>query len=93
MLEHAAPGPGGVGVGHALQRERKRFDDEIVDRELPEGLAILVLRRGAVDLLARGQETADVAIDREVEVRDGQGWIAWSRWAMIFRMPSCGTNS
>ena len=72
VLEHAALGPRGVGVGHALQRECKRFDDKIVDRELPERLAILVLRRGAVDLLARGQETADVAIDREVEVRDGK---------------------
>ena len=72
VLEHAALGPRGVGVGHALQRERKRFDDEIVDRQLPERLAILVLGRGAVDLLARGQETADVAIDREVEVRDGK---------------------
>ena len=72
VLEHAALGPRGIGVGHALQRDPKCFDDEIVDRELPERLAILVLRRGVVDLLARGQETADVAIDREVEVRDGK---------------------
>ena len=70
MLEHAAFGPGDVGVGHALQRERQRLDDEVVDRDLVGGLAVLVLRRGGVDLLARGQELVDIAVDREIEVRD-----------------------
>src|SRR5258705_370500 len=55
MLEHAAFGPGGVGVRHALQRERERLDDKVVDRELVGGLAVLVLGCDGVDLLARGE--------------------------------------
>ncbi len=72
MLEHAALGPGHVGVGNALQRERQRLDDEVVDRELVGRFAVLVLGRGGVDLLARGKELADVAVEREIEVRDGE---------------------
>ena len=71
VLEHTAFGPGHVGVGHPLQRERQRLDDEVVDRELVGGLAVLVLGRGGVDLLARGQELADVAVEREIEMRNG----------------------
>ena len=71
VLEHAALGPAHVGVGHALQRQRQRLDDEVVDRELVGRLAVLVLRRGGVDLLARGQQLADLAVDRQVEMRDG----------------------
>ena len=71
VLEHAAFGPAHVGVGNALQRQRQRLDDEIVDRKLVGRLAVLVLGRGGVDLLARGQELADVAVHRQVEMRDG----------------------
>ena len=71
VLEHAAFGPGHVRVRDALQRERERLDDEVVDRELVGRLAVLVLGRGGVDFLARGQKLADVAVDRQVEVRDG----------------------
>ena len=55
VLEHSAFGPAHIGVRHALQRERQRLDDEVVDRELVGRLAVLVLRRGGVDLLARGR--------------------------------------
>src|SRR5882672_4023194 len=72
MLEHAAFGPGGVGVRHALQRERERLDDEVVDRELVGGLTVLVLGCGGLDLLARGEELAIVAVEREIEMRDGE---------------------
>jgi hypothetical protein len=58
VLEHAALGPGHVGVRHALQRQRQRLDDEVVDRELVGRLAVLVLRRGGVDLLARASSAS-----------------------------------
>ena len=70
-LSMPAFGPAHIGVGDALQRERQRLDDEVVDRELVGRLAVLVLGRGGVDLLARGRELADVAVDRQVEMRDG----------------------
>ena len=70
VLEHGAFGPGHVGVGHALERKRERLDHEIVDRNLVGRLAVLVLAGGGVDLLARRQELADVAVDRKVEMRD-----------------------
>ena len=71
VLEHAAFGPGHVGVGHALQRQRQRLDDEVVDRELVDGLAV-GLGGGSVDLLACGQQLADIAVEREIEMRDGE---------------------
>src|SRR5215831_19217402 len=70
--EHGAFGPGHVGVRDALERERKRLDDEIVDRNLVGRLAVLVLRRGGVDLLARRHELTDIALEREIEMRDGK---------------------
>src|SRR5215468_10785674 len=72
MLEHAAFGPGDVGVGYPLHCKRQRLDDEIVDRELVGRLAILVLRRGRVDLLARSEQLAYIAVEREIEMRDGE---------------------
>ena len=72
VLEHAAFGPGDVRLRHALQRERHRLDDEVVDRELVGRLALLVLRRRRVDLLARGEQLADIAVDGEIEMRDRQ---------------------
>src|SRR6516164_6650147 len=70
VLEHAGFGPAHIGVWNALQRERQGLDDEIVDRKLVRGLAILVHRRGAIDLLARLQKFAYVAIDGEIEMRN-----------------------
>src|SRR5262245_63520860 len=70
--EQRSFGPGHVGVRDALKRERKRLDDEIVDRNLVGRLAVLVLRRSGVDLLARGQELVDIALEREIEMRDGE---------------------
>ena len=64
-------GPAHIGVGNALQRERQRLDDEIIDRKLVGRLAVFVLRRGGVDLLARGHQPADIAIDRVIEMRNG----------------------
>ena len=71
MLEHAAFGPAHIGIGHALQRQRQGLDDKIVDREFVRRLAVFVLRRDAVDLLARLQKIADVAVNRQVKMRDG----------------------
>ncbi len=45
VLEHAAVGPAHVRVRDLLQRDRERLHDEVVDRELVGGLAVLVLRR------------------------------------------------
>src|SRR5262249_30543105 len=70
--EQGAFGPGHVGVRDALERERKRLDDEIVDRNLVGRLAVLVLRRGGFDLLARRHELTDIALEREIEMRDGK---------------------
>src|SRR5262252_6810339 len=71
VLEHAGFGPTYIGVGHALKRERQRFDGKVVDRELVSGLTVLVLRCDGVDLLACLQKLADIAIDREIKMRDG----------------------
>ena len=71
VLEHAAFGPAHIAVRHLLQRDRHRLDDEVVDRELVERLLFLVLGRRRVDLLARGEQLADVAVDGEIEGRNG----------------------
>ncbi len=71
VLEHPAVGPAHIAIGNLLQRDRHRLDDEIVHRELVERLLVLVGRRLLVDLLACGQQFADVAIDRQIEMRDG----------------------
>ena len=71
VLEHAGIGPAHVGVRHALQSQRQRLDDEIVDRKLVGRLAVLVLGRRGVDLLARLEQLADVAVDGQVEMRNG----------------------
>ena len=71
VLEHAAFGPAHIAVGNPLQRDRHRLDDEVVDRELVERLLFLVLWRRGVDLLARREQLADVAIHRQVEMRNG----------------------
>ena len=54
-----------------MQGERERLDHEIVERELVGGLVVLVLGRGAVDLFARGEKFCNVAVDRQIEMRDG----------------------
>ena len=70
VLEHRAFGPRHVGVRNPLQCERKRLDDEIVDRDFVGRRSVLVLWRGGVDLFARGQELVDPAVERQVEVGD-----------------------
>src|SRR5882724_11440134 len=70
VLEHAGFGPAHIAIGFSLQRDRHRLDDEIVDRELVERLLLLVLRRRGVDFLTRGEQFADIAVDRQVEMRD-----------------------
>src|SRR5581483_7779975 len=60
---------------HALQGERQRLDDKVVDRKLVGRLAVLVLAsffgRGGVDLLARFKELADIAVNGEIKMRNG----------------------
>src|SRR5579859_5327395 len=70
VLEHAGLGPAHVAIWYALQRNRHRLDDEVVDRELVERLLLLVLWCRSVDLLARGEQLADVAVDRQIEMRN-----------------------
>jgi len=67
-----------LASGRAAARS-KCFDDEIVDRELPERLAILSCGAALLISSRAAKETADVAIDREVEVRM-VSWICVSRW-------------
>src|SRR4029077_10398632 len=57
---------------YALKRKSERLDDEIVDRDLVGRLAFLVLAGGGGDLFAGGDELVDVAVHREIEMRDGQ---------------------
>ena len=53
VLEDRVVGPGGVGVGHLLQRHGGGLDDEVVDRQL-------VLVRTAVQLSPRLQQRVDL---------------------------------
>ncbi len=69
VLEHAAFGPAHIGVRHLLQGDRQRLDDEVVDRKLVGRLAVLAFGGLRIDLLARVEELADVAVDGEVEYR------------------------
>ena len=55
-------------------------------------LAVLALGGRGIDLLAGVEQLADVAIDRQVEMRDGL-LRRVSRCAMVCRMLSCGTTS
>ena len=48
VLQHRAFGPRDVGLRHAHQRQRQRLDDEVIDRDLVGGLAVLVLGRGVL---------------------------------------------
>ena len=68
-LQDAILGPDRVRGRHALERDGQRLDDEVVDRELVGGLAVLVLAGGRVDLLAQGHERIELAIERQVEMR------------------------
>jgi len=71
VLEHGAVGPGDVGIRDFLQRQRQGLDDEIVDRELVGGLAVLVFRRRRIDVFACGEQRVERAVEREIEMRDG----------------------
>ena len=69
MQEQPLFRPARVGARHFLQRHGERLDDEVVDREL-EG-ARTVLRRHAVEARARGKHGVELAVDAEIEMRDG----------------------
>ncbi len=58
-----------MAAGHGLQRHGQRLDDEIVEREL-EG-ARAVLRRHGVQPRAGGEQRVELAVDRQIEMRDG----------------------
>src|SRR6185312_8906380 len=70
VLEHAAFGPTHVRIRNSLECERESLDDEVVDRKLVRGLAVLVLGRSRIDLLACRQELADIAIYCQVKMRN-----------------------
>ena len=61
--------PGGVGRRHGLQRHGQRFDDEIVERELEGARSFLWGKR--VEPRAGGERRIELAIDGEIEMRDG----------------------
>ena len=69
--QDAVAGPHRIGGGNALQRRRPGLDDEVVERQLEGGLAVLALRRGGIRLLAHGDEPADIHIGGQIEMRDG----------------------
>ena len=71
VLQHGGLGPGDVGLRHAGECQRQRFDDEVVDRDLEGRFSVPVLRGRSVDLLAQGQERVELAIRADVEMRDG----------------------
>jgi hypothetical protein len=68
-----------------------RLDHDVVDRELVGRLAVL-LGRGGVELRAQFQQRIELAIDRQVEMRDRLLGFGEAR-AIVLRMPSCGTSS
>ena len=68
-IEDAALGEGRVRVGHALQRQSHRLDDEVVHRQLIR--ARPVLWRTGVEALARVEQRVDLAVHVEAEMRDG----------------------
>ena len=72
MLEaqDAVAGPHRVRRRHALQGERQRLDDEVVDRELV-GRFVALLRRAGVRLLAQLEQRVELDVHREIEMRDG----------------------
>src|SRR5258705_334397 len=69
VLEHAAVGPAHIAVGNPLQRDGERLDGEIIDRELVERFLFLVLWRRGIDLLARREQLADIAVHRQIKMR------------------------
>jgi hypothetical protein len=70
VVEDGVAGPSGISSGDLLQRGGPGFDDEVVDRDLVDRLAFLH-RGGVVDLLAGIEQRVDLAVQRQVEMRDG----------------------
>ena len=62
--------PHGVRRRNTLQRRRPGLDDEIVERKLERGLAILALRRGGVRFLAHRNQAACIKIGGQIEMRN-----------------------
>ena len=91
--QNAVAGPYRIRRRHPLQSERQRADDEIVDRKLESGIAVLVLGRGGVGFLAQRDQPIDGDVRRQIEVRNAFARPGVSRAAMVRRMPSSGTSS
>ena len=56
--QDAVLGPHRVRGRHALQGQRQRLDDEVVDRELVGRRAVACFGRGGIGLLAQRQQRA-----------------------------------
>src|SRR6478672_971843 len=68
--ENTVARPYRVGSSDALERSRPGLDDEIVERELERRLAILVLWRGGIGLLAHRDQAAGIEIGCQIKMRD-----------------------
>jgi pyruvate dehydrogenase E2 component (dihydrolipoamide acetyltransferase) len=71
----AAPSAGAAQIAPAMsdQQVRALYEDgsyEVIDRKLVGRFAVFVLRRDGVDFLARDKQPADIAIDRQIEMRN-----------------------
>src|SRR5262245_8379900 len=71
VLEQSGLGPAYIGIGNALECDRKCLDDEVIDGKLVGRLAVLPLWRSGINLFARSCQATEVAIHRFVEMRDG----------------------
>ena len=68
MKQDAALGEGGVGFGHALQRQPHRLDEEIIHRKLVRVRPIF--RRARIEPLPCIEQRIDLAIDGQAEMGD-----------------------
>ena len=71
VFHHAAFGPAHIAIRYPLQGNCHRLDDKIVDRKLVERLFLFVGWCGRIDLLAGGEQLADIAIDGQIVMRYG----------------------
>ena len=70
MLQHPRFGPCHIGVRNTLEGKRQRLDDQIVQRDFPNRVAVLVLWGGGVHLFAKSKQGVDLRVDRQIIMRD-----------------------
>ena len=70
VLDHGVLRPRDIGIRHFDEGHGQRLDDEIIDRDLPEGLALLVLRRLQIEAFTQAQKIFNGAINAHIEMRN-----------------------